>query len=121
MYPFNGWVSNESSPAVFRSGQRAHGVQAAPSGPDNGERRGDKKVCFSIRHPLFPKSRWRYQMVNMYPGRGAVPSLQPNGHALGKRGVTRRTRRKTTAIFSGASATASSSERKGNFRKLCPV
>ena len=71
MYPFNGWVSNESSPLqssvlvsermafkLHRQGQILESVGA------------DRAVCFEYPSPIIPKERWRYQMVNMYPDSG---------------------------------------------------
>ncbi len=68
MYPFNGWVSNESSPLqssvlvsermafkLHRQGQILESVGA------------DRAVCFEYPSPIIPKERWRYQMVNMFP------------------------------------------------------
>ncbi|EMV1572794.1 conjugal transfer pilus assembly protein TraU [Enterobacter hormaechei] len=80
MYPFNGWVSNESSPLqssvlvsermafkLHRQGQILESV---------GE---DKKVCFEYPSPIIPKTRWRYQMVNMYPD---VAQCHPFGRTV---------------------------------------
>ena len=80
MYPFNGWVSNESSPLqspvlvsermafkLHRQGQIMESV---------GE---DKKVCFEYPSPIIPKTRWRYQMVNMYPD---VAQCHPFGRTV---------------------------------------
>jgi conjugal transfer pilus assembly protein TraU len=68
MYPFNGWVSNEFSPLqssvllaermafkLHRQGQILETVGA------------DTAVCYEYPSPIIPKSRWRYQMVNMLP------------------------------------------------------
>lgn len=68
MYPFNGWVSNESSPLqssllvsermafkLHRQGQILESVGA------------DVAVCYEYPSPIIPKERWRYQMVNMFP------------------------------------------------------
>lgn len=68
MYPFNGWVSNESNPLqssvllsermafkLHRQGQVLESIGA------------DVAVCQQYPSPIIPKSRWRYQMVNMIP------------------------------------------------------
>ncbi|EGK2443963.1 conjugal transfer pilus assembly protein TraU, partial [Salmonella enterica] len=71
MYPFNGWVSNESSPLqssllvsermafkLHRQGQIMETIGQ------------NTAVCFEYPSPILPKERWRYQMVNMYPDSG---------------------------------------------------
>ena len=68
MYPFNGWVSNESSPLqssvlvsermafkLHRQGQILESVGA------------DRAVCFEYPSPIIPKERWRYQIMNIFP------------------------------------------------------
>lgn len=80
MYPFNGWVSNESSPLqssvlvsermafkLHRQGQILESVGA------------DRAVCFEYPSPIIPKERWRYQMVNMYPD---VAQCHPFGRTV---------------------------------------
>lgn len=80
MYPFNGWVSNESSPLqssvlvsermafkLHRQGQIMESIGV------------DKKVCFEYPSPIIPKTRWRYQMVNMYPD---VAQCHPFGRTV---------------------------------------
>ncbi|EDW2935243.1 conjugal transfer pilus assembly protein TraU, partial [Salmonella enterica subsp. enterica serovar Typhimurium] len=68
MYPFNGWVSNESSPLQSsllvseRMAFKLHrqGMIMETIGKNNA-------VCNEYPSPILPKERWRYQMVNMYP------------------------------------------------------
>ncbi|WP_300002361.1 conjugal transfer pilus assembly protein TraU [uncultured Cedecea sp.] len=68
MYPFNGWVSNESSPLQSsllvseRMAFKLHrqGMIMESIGKDNA-------VCYEYPSPIIPKERWRYQMVNMHP------------------------------------------------------
>ncbi|EAT8443682.1 conjugal transfer protein TraU [Salmonella enterica] len=80
MYPFNGWVSNESSPLqssvlvsermafkLHRQGQILESVGA------------NRAVCFEYPSPIIPKERWRYQMVNMYPD---VAQCHPFGRTV---------------------------------------
>ncbi|EBG8324446.1 TraU family protein [Escherichia coli] len=71
MYPFNGWVSNESSPLQSsllvseRMAFKLHrqGMIMETIGKNNA-------VCNEYPSPILPKERWRYQMVNMYPDSG---------------------------------------------------
>lgn len=76
MYPFNGWVSNESSPLqssllvsermafkLHRQGQIMETIGK------------DKAVCNEYPSPIIPKERWRYQMVNMHPDSGQCHPL----------------------------------------------
>lgn len=71
MYPFNGWVSNESSPLQSsllvseRMAFKLHrqGMIMETIGKNNA-------VCNEYPPPILPKERWRYQMVNMYPDSG---------------------------------------------------
>ena len=76
MYPFNGWVSNESSPlqsSVLVSERMAFKLHRQGQIMESvGE---DKKVCFEYPSPIIPKTRWRYQMVNMYPDSGQCHPL----------------------------------------------
>ncbi|MRT06047.1 conjugal transfer pilus assembly protein TraU [Ewingella americana] len=80
MYPFNGWVSNESSPLqssllvsermafkLHRQGQIMESVGA------------DVAVCYEYPSPIIPKERWRYQMVNMFPD---VAQCHPLGRTV---------------------------------------
>ncbi|HAJ1846092.1 TPA: hypothetical protein HML71_20140 [Escherichia coli] len=68
MYPFNGQVSNESSPLQSsllvseRMAFKLHrqGMIMETIGKNNA-------VCNEYPSPILPKERWRYQMVNMYP------------------------------------------------------
>ncbi|CDW60640.1 TrbC Ftype and TraU domain containing protein [Trichuris trichiura] len=71
MYPFNGQVSNESSPLQSsllvseRMAFKLHrqGMIMETIGKNNA-------VCNEYPSPILPKERWRYQMVNMYPDSG---------------------------------------------------
>ncbi|EIE7937931.1 conjugal transfer pilus assembly protein TraU [Salmonella enterica] len=71
MYPFNGWVSNESSPLQSsllvseRMAFKLHrqGMIMETIGKNNA-------VCNEYPSPILPKERWRYQMVNMHPDSG---------------------------------------------------
>ena len=80
MYPFNGWVSNESSPlqsSVLVSERMAFKLHRQGQIMESvGE---DKKVCFEYPSPIIPKTRWRYQMVNMYPD---VAQCHPFGRTV---------------------------------------
>ncbi|MGP9437880.1 conjugal transfer pilus assembly protein TraU (plasmid) [Rahnella aceris] len=68
MYPFTGYTSNEFSPleaSVLVSERMAfklhrEGLVMETVG-------ADVAVCYEYPSPIIPKSRWRYQMVNMYP------------------------------------------------------
>ncbi|WJV56191.1 conjugal transfer pilus assembly protein TraU (plasmid) [Pectobacteriaceae bacterium C52] len=68
MYPFTGYTSNEFSPleaSVLVSERMAfklhrEGLLMETVG-------ADVAVCYEYPSPIIPKSRWRYQMVNMYP------------------------------------------------------
>lgn len=80
MYPFNGWVSNESSPlqsSVLVSERMAFKLHRQGQIMESiGE---DKKVCFEYPSPIIPKTRWRYQMVNMHPD---VAQCHPFGRTV---------------------------------------
>ncbi|ECJ6125888.1 conjugal transfer pilus assembly protein TraU [Salmonella enterica] len=80
MYPFNGWVSNESSPlqsSVLVSERMAFKLHRQGQIMESiGEY---KKVCFEYPSPIIPKTRWRYQMVNMYPD---VAQCHPFGRTV---------------------------------------
>lgn len=78
MYPFTGFTSNEFSPLEAsllvseRMAFKLHreGLVMETVG-------ADVAVCYQYPSPIIPKSRWRYQMVNMYP--------EPNDcHPFGK-------------------------------------
>ncbi|MFP3524637.1 conjugal transfer pilus assembly protein TraU [Pantoea sp. SIMBA_072] len=68
MYPFTGFTSNEFSPLEAsllvseRMAFKLHreGLVMETIG-------ADVAVCYQYPSPIIPKSRWRYQMVNMYP------------------------------------------------------
>lgn len=68
MYPFTGYTSNEFSPleasllVTERMAFKLHreGLVMETVG-------ADVAVCYEYPSPIIPKSRWRYQMVNMYP------------------------------------------------------
>ncbi|MDF7788389.1 MULTISPECIES: conjugal transfer pilus assembly protein TraU [Pantoea] len=68
MYPFTGYTSNEFSPleasllVTERMDFKLHreGLVMETVG-------ADVAVCYEYPSPIIPKSRWRYQMVNMYP------------------------------------------------------
>lgn len=68
MYPFTGYTSNEFSPLEAsllvseRMAFKLHreGLVMETVG-------ADVAVCYEYPSPIIPKSRWRYQMVNMYP------------------------------------------------------
>ncbi|MFL6615345.1 MAG: conjugal transfer pilus assembly protein TraU [Pantoea agglomerans] len=68
MYPFTGFTSNEFSPLEAsllvseRMAFKLHreGLVMETVG-------ADVAVCYQYPSPIIPKSRWRYQMVNMYP------------------------------------------------------
>lgn len=68
MYPFTGFTSNEFSPLEAsllvseRMAFKLHreGLVMETIG-------ADVAVCYEYPSPIIPKSRWRYQMVNMYP------------------------------------------------------
>ena len=83
MYPFNGWVSNESSPLqssvlvsermafkLHRQGQILESVGA------------DRAVCFEYPSH-YPERALALSDGEHVPGCGAVPSLRPHRHALG--------------------------------------
>lgn len=80
MYPFNGWVSNESSPlqsSVLVSERMAFKLHRQGQIMESiGE---DRKVCFEYPSPIIPKTRWRYQMVNMHPD---VAQCHPFGRTV---------------------------------------
>ncbi len=88
MYPFNGWVSNESSPLQSsllvseRMAFKLHrqGMIMETIGKNNA-------VCNEYPSPILPKERWRYQMVNMYPdsGQRTVPPVRAQRDPLGNR------------------------------------
>lgn len=67
MYPFTGFTSNEFSPLEAsllvseRMAFKLHreGLVMETVG-------ADVAVCYQYPSPIIPKSRWRYQMVNMY-------------------------------------------------------
>lgn len=71
MYPFTGYTSNEFSPleasllVTERMAFKLHreGLVMETVGADTA-------VCYEYPSPIIPKSRWRYQMVNMYPEPG---------------------------------------------------
>lgn len=71
MYPFTGFTSNEFSPLEAsllvseRMAFKLHreGLVMETVG-------ADLAVCYEYPSPIIPKSRWRYQMVNMYPEPG---------------------------------------------------
>ncbi|EIW1915980.1 conjugal transfer pilus assembly protein TraU, partial [Klebsiella pneumoniae] len=68
MYPFSGWVSNESSPlqsSVLLSERMAYKLHR--QGQILETVGADVAVCYEYPSPIIPKERWRYQMVNMYP------------------------------------------------------
>ena len=97
MYPFNGWVSNESSPLQSsllvseRMAFKLHrqGMIMETIGKNNA-------VCNEYPSPILPKERWRYQMVNMYPDSG---QCHPFGRSVMRweTGKIRPTQRKTSA------------------------
>jgi conjugal transfer pilus assembly protein TraU len=68
MYPFTGYTSNEFSPleaSILVSERMAfklhrEGLVMETVGADSA-------VCYEYPSPIIPKTRWRYQMVNMYP------------------------------------------------------
>lgn len=71
MYPFNGWVSNESSPlqsSLLVSERMAFKLHR--QGMIMNTIGVDVAVCYEYPSPILPKARWRYQMVNMYPDSG---------------------------------------------------
>nr|WP_181726447.1 conjugal transfer pilus assembly protein TraU [Klebsiella pneumoniae]QIS33780.1 IncF plasmid conjugative transfer pilus assembly protein TraU [Klebsiella pneumoniae] len=71
MYPFNGWVSNESSPlqsSLLVSERMAYKLHRQGQIMESIGK--DKAVCYEYPSPIIPKERWRYQMVNMYPDSG---------------------------------------------------
>ncbi|EJP1869613.1 conjugal transfer pilus assembly protein TraU [Escherichia coli] len=71
MYPFNGWVSNESSPlqsSLLVSERMAFKLHR--QGMIMNSIGVDVAVCYEYPSPILPKERWRYQMVNMYPDSG---------------------------------------------------
>ncbi len=43
----------------------------------------DKTVCFEYPSPIIPENALALSDGEYVSGRGAVPSLRPNGHALG--------------------------------------
>jgi len=68
MYPFNGWVSNESSPlqsSLLVSERMAFKLHRQGMIMESIGK--DKAVCYEYPSPIIPKERWRYQMVNMHP------------------------------------------------------
>ena len=71
MYPFSGWVSNESSPlqsSLLVSERMAYKLHRQGQIMESIGK--DKAVCYEYPSPIIPKERWRYQMVNMYPDSG---------------------------------------------------
>ncbi|RSK63193.1 conjugal transfer protein TraU [Enterobacter huaxiensis] len=80
MYPFNGWVSNESSPlqsSVLVSERMAFKLHRQGQIMESvGE---DTKVCNEYPSPIIPKTRWRYQMVNTHPD---VAQCHPFGRTV---------------------------------------
>ncbi|TCZ55633.1 conjugal transfer pilus assembly protein TraU [Klebsiella grimontii] len=76
MYPFSGWVSNESSPlqsSLLVSERMAYKLHRQGQIMETIGR--DKAVCYEYPSPIIPKERWRYQMVNMYPDSGQCHPL----------------------------------------------
>lgn len=89
MYPFSGWVSNESSPlqsSVLLSERMAYKLHRQGQIMETvGE---DTAVCYEYPSPIIPKGRWRYQMVNMYP---ETNNCHPIGASTQLWGVTHNT------------------------------
>lgn len=76
MYPFSGWVSNESSPlqsSLLVSERMAYKLHRQGQIMESIGK--DKAVCYEYPSPIIPKERWRYQMVNMYPDSGQCHPL----------------------------------------------
>ncbi len=76
LYPFNGQVSNESSPlqsSVLVSERMAFKLHRQGQIMESIGK--DKAVCYEYPSPIIPKERWRYQMVNMYPDSGQCHPL----------------------------------------------
>lgn len=76
LYPFNGQVSNESSPlqsSVLVSERMAFKLHRQGQIMESIGK--DKAVCYEYPSPIIPKERWRYQMVNIYPDSGQCHPL----------------------------------------------
>lgn len=72
MYPFNGFVSNSFSPlsvSVLLSERMDFKLHREGLIQDSIGK--DKAVCFTYPTVIMPKSRYRYQMVNMIPDSGS--------------------------------------------------
>jgi conjugal transfer pilus assembly protein TraU len=68
LYPFTGTVTNQYSPAsasVLLSERMAYKLHR--QGMIMESVGHDVAVCYEYPSPVIPKSRWRYQMVNMLP------------------------------------------------------
>ncbi len=97
MYPFNGWVSNESSPLQSsllvseRMAFKLHrqGMIMETIGKNNA-------VCNEYPSPILPKERWRYRDGEYVSGQWTVPSVRAQCDALGD-GKICPTQRKTSA------------------------
>ena len=80
MYPLTGWTSNEFSPlqsSVLLSERMAFKLHRQGLIMNSTGR--DQDVCFEYPSPVMPKSRWRYQMVNLYPD---VAACHPVGRTV---------------------------------------
>ncbi|HHQ4545265.1 TPA: conjugal transfer pilus assembly protein TraU [Aeromonas veronii] len=68
MYPFSGYTSDEFSPiqsSILLSERMAFKLHR--QGMIRNSVGKDKAVCFEYPSAIVPKTRWRYQMVNVHP------------------------------------------------------